>query len=107
MRRGPSNASMMAFITTGMALYSIRTQRVEQHREWMLRSYVVTFAFVTYRLGENLVTYTYRYGVRGDALRAVNPQIKDANIIYPGNVLTIPVVASFTPSRPCSSSWPK
>ena len=51
------------------------------------------------RLGENLVTYTYRYGVRGDALRAVNPQIKDANIIYPGNVLTIPVVASFTPSR--------
>jgi hypothetical protein len=44
-------------ITTGMALYSIRTRRVEQHREWMLRSYVVTFAFVTYRLGENLVRH--------------------------------------------------
>jgi Predicted membrane protein (DUF2306) len=37
-------------LTTGMALYSIRTRRVEQHREWMLRSYTVTFAFVTYRL---------------------------------------------------------
>ena len=37
-------------ITTGMALYSIRTRRIEQHREWMIRSYTVTFAFVTYRL---------------------------------------------------------
>jgi uncharacterized membrane protein len=37
-------------VTTGMALYSVRTHRIEQHREWMLRSYVVTFAFVTYRL---------------------------------------------------------
>jgi uncharacterized membrane protein len=37
-------------ITTGMALYAIRTRRFEQHREWMLRSYTVTFAFVTYRL---------------------------------------------------------
>ena len=37
-------------ITTGMALYAIRTRRIEQHREWMLRSYTVTFAFVTYRL---------------------------------------------------------
>src|ERR1700746_2265449 len=24
-------------ITTGMALYSIRTRRIEQHREWMIR----------------------------------------------------------------------
>jgi uncharacterized membrane protein len=39
-------------MTTGMALYSIRTRRIEQHREWMLRSYTVTFAFVTFRLVE-------------------------------------------------------
>jgi hypothetical protein len=38
-----------------MALYSIGTRRIEQHREWMIRSYIVTFAFVTYRLGENLL----------------------------------------------------
>ena len=37
-------------ITTGMAIYAIRTRRIQQHREWMLRSYTVTFAFVTYRL---------------------------------------------------------
>lgn len=37
-------------LTTSMALYSIRTRHIEQHREWMLRSYTVTFAFVTYRL---------------------------------------------------------
>ena len=38
-------------LTTGMALYAIGTRRIEQHREWMLRSYTVTFAFVTFRLG--------------------------------------------------------
>jgi len=37
-------------ITTGMALYAIQNRRFEQHRAWMLRSYIVTFAFVTYRL---------------------------------------------------------
>ena len=37
-------------LTTSTALYAIRTRRIEQHREWMLRSYIVTFAFVTYRL---------------------------------------------------------
>ena len=37
-------------LTTAMALYAIRTRRIEQHRQWMLRSYTVTFAFVTYRL---------------------------------------------------------
>lgn len=38
-------------ITAAMAYWSIRHRRVEQHRQWMLRSYVVTFAFVTFRLG--------------------------------------------------------
>jgi hypothetical protein len=37
-------------VTTGMALFAIRSRRIDQHREWMLRSYTVTFAFVTYRL---------------------------------------------------------
>ena len=42
-------------ITTGMALYAIRTRHIEQHREWMLRSYTVTFAFVTARLSAQLL----------------------------------------------------
>ena len=37
-------------VTTGMALFAIRTRRLEQHREWMIRSYTVTFAFVTFRV---------------------------------------------------------
>jgi uncharacterized membrane protein YozB (DUF420 family) len=42
-------------ITTGMALYAISTKRIEQHREWMLRSYVVTFSFVIFRLSTVLL----------------------------------------------------
>jgi uncharacterized membrane protein len=37
-------------ITTSMAYLAIRHRAVEQHREWMIRSYVVAFAFVTFRL---------------------------------------------------------
>lgn len=37
-------------ITTAMAWYSIRRHLYAQHRDWMLRSYTVTFAFVTFRL---------------------------------------------------------
>jgi predicted membrane protein DUF2306 len=37
-------------ITTGMAYIAIRGGVIEQHREWMIRSYVVTLAFVFFRL---------------------------------------------------------
>ena len=41
----------VAWVTnTGMALWCIRQRQIEQHREWMMRSYVVTFAFVSIRL---------------------------------------------------------
>ncbi|MBS0416857.1 MAG: DUF2306 domain-containing protein [Proteobacteria bacterium] len=40
-------------ITTAMAWYSIRRRLYEQHREWMLRSFIVTFAFVTFRLASS------------------------------------------------------
>ena len=35
--------------TAAMAYISIIKRRIEQHREWMIRSYVVTFAFVIFR----------------------------------------------------------
>jgi hypothetical protein len=35
--------------TTGMAYVAIRLGHVSQHKEWVLRSYVVTFTFVTTR----------------------------------------------------------
>jgi len=37
--------------TTGMAVAAIVGGRTLLHRDWMLRSYAVTFAFVIYRLG--------------------------------------------------------
>ena len=41
-------------LTTGMAYLAIRRHLYEQHKEWMIRSYVVTFAFVTARIGVGL-----------------------------------------------------
>jgi uncharacterized membrane protein len=42
-------------LTTSMAVLAIRRRNVLQHREWMMRSYAVTFAFVTFRLGVDLL----------------------------------------------------
>lgn len=36
-------------LTTSMAYASIRAGKIELHKEWMVRSYVVTFAFVSFR----------------------------------------------------------
>lgn len=36
--------------TTAFAYLAIRGGQVKTHREWMLRSYVITFAFVTFRV---------------------------------------------------------
>jgi uncharacterized membrane protein len=35
--------------TTAMALMAVRNKRIDAHREWMIRSYIVTFSFVSYR----------------------------------------------------------
>jgi predicted membrane protein DUF2306 len=37
-------------VTTGLAFLAIRRRLYDQHKEWMIRSYVVTTAFVTFRL---------------------------------------------------------
>src|SRR4029077_16681887 len=40
-----------AWVTTaGMAYYAILRRRIPVHKEWMVRAYVVTFAFVTFRV---------------------------------------------------------
>jgi uncharacterized membrane protein len=43
-------------ITTSMAVLAIRRRNVLQHREWMMRGYAVTFAFVTFRFGVDVLT---------------------------------------------------
>jgi uncharacterized membrane protein len=42
-------------ITTSMAVLAIRRRNVIQHREWMVRSYTVTFAFVTFRISSDVL----------------------------------------------------
>ena len=38
------------FTTAAMAYYAIRKRKIQIHKEWMVRAYVVTFAFVTFRI---------------------------------------------------------
>lgn len=37
------------FCTAFMAYWTIRKRKIQQHKEWMIRSYVLTFAFVAFR----------------------------------------------------------
>lgn len=47
----------MAWIaTTSLAFMAIKKNLIEQHKEWTIRSYVVTFAFVTFRFGQVAMT---------------------------------------------------
>ncbi len=54
-------------VTTGMAYVSVMRRQFAAHREWMIRSYVVTFAFVVFRLLEDLNVY----GGLGDETQSV------------------------------------
>jgi uncharacterized membrane protein len=47
---GLSGLGVAWIITTGLGLAAVRRGQIAQHQEWMIRSYVVTFAFVTFRL---------------------------------------------------------
>jgi hypothetical protein len=49
--------------TTGMALYAIRKRKLVLHKQWMVRSYIVTFAFVVFRLVTDYVPYETWWGV--------------------------------------------
>jgi uncharacterized membrane protein len=42
-------------VTTSMGYGAVRRGALRAHREWMLRSYVVTFGFVSLRLIQNLI----------------------------------------------------
>ena len=42
-------------VTTGLAFLAITRHLYEQHKEWMIRSYVVTFAFVIFRAFDTLI----------------------------------------------------
>lgn len=47
---GTLGMALAWFITGGMALWAIRKRNFSQHREWMIRSYVLTANFIIFRL---------------------------------------------------------
>ena len=46
---GLTGLGLAWIVTTTLAVTAIRRGLVDQHREWMIRSYVMTFAFVVFR----------------------------------------------------------
>ena len=48
--------AMAWLATTSLAFMAIKKNLIEQHKEWTIRSYVVTFAFVTFRVGQVALT---------------------------------------------------
>jgi hypothetical protein len=51
---------------TGTAFLCIRRRNLKAHKQWMIRSYIVTFAFVTFRIIVDYVPYTAWWGVSND-----------------------------------------
>ena len=49
--------SVAWLLTAAMAFAAIRRRKIDQHKEWMIRSYVVTFGFVTFRVVDDLIHY--------------------------------------------------
>lgn len=48
--------AMAWLLTSGMAYWAVRNKNFVQQREWMIRSYVVTCGFTTFRLLTNFMT---------------------------------------------------
>lgn len=48
---------------TGTAIYFIRHRNVRAHKQWMIRSYILTFAFVTFRIVVDHVPYEALWGI--------------------------------------------
>ena len=47
--------SVSWLVSAYLAYISVRRKNIEQHKEWMLRSYTVTLAFVTFRVFEDIL----------------------------------------------------
>lgn len=49
--------------------------------------------------GDTLFTLARRYGTTVDAIVAANPEILDPNVIFVGQIITIPTMAPAPPGR--------
>ena len=55
---GLTGLAVAWLVTTGLAFVAVRRGLIPQHQEWMIRSYVVTFAFVTFRIFAGILQAT-------------------------------------------------
>jgi uncharacterized membrane protein len=58
-RLGVAGLDVAWLTSTGFAYLAIRRGQVKLHQEWMVRSYVVTFGFVIYRIIRETLLATY------------------------------------------------
>ncbi|MFY0544276.1 DUF2306 domain-containing protein [Brevibacillus sp. H7] len=49
-------------VTTGLGVWHIRRRNIPAHREWILRSYAVTWVFVSFRVVVALISITWNIG---------------------------------------------
>ncbi len=59
------------FMTTALATIAVWRKLIVQHREWMIRSYVVTFGFVTFRIVAGILAAAH-VGTMPDQLTAAS-----------------------------------
>jgi uncharacterized membrane protein len=66
---GTLGMAMAWFVTGGMAFFAIKNRNISQHKEWMIRSYVVTANFIIFRLIYygliSLASFPYKEDVGG------------------------------------------
>jgi hypothetical protein len=53
---GLTTLNLAWLVTAGMAFAAIKRRQIQQHQEWMIRSYVVTFGFVNFRILVGILT---------------------------------------------------
>lgn len=54
-KTGIASLAVAWMVTGAMAVLTIRKGLVQEHREWMLLNYVLTWSFVTFRVGSNFM----------------------------------------------------
>jgi uncharacterized membrane protein len=70
------------FITTLMAFFTARNRQIPEHKQWMVRSYVLTFSFIATRVigplwGLAGVTTPHQYGIIDTGLNVVYLLVAD------------------------------
>jgi hypothetical protein len=87
--------------TTGLALVAIKRRMIVQHREWMIRSYVVTWAFVNFRILVGILTVA-GVGTLNEQLSAASWFCWAIPLLFTEVILQGRKIVGFAPASPPS-----